>query len=262
MVYSADSNNNNSTSTPIHQVVSLFTNDHRLDNLTNDVAEINRDIVAIDQQFELQFHVSPIDIEQLSELLKRVKSSRSHVSYVLEMILLEIQSTPYQSFLSRILQETLRIEVEHDLQVLKLYANEILGHLSDVSQFGRYYYSESLAFTKQFLSSQTTDLLNLALQVDTALSEAYRNDPLQGKINATQKQKIESSLRQIVTDARSIRDSLATEYYSEIERIRLEDYELYPLQQSESEALIDSMNYIQSFVKKFEDIVQRINVVG
>jgi len=237
-------------------VLDRLGSDPKLAVLTNQTLTIYAEVQLIEKVFEMD--ISLRNITQLNEVLTQVKNVRLQTAYVLTQIRAEIASAQMRSFLNRILQESLRIQVEKYEKALKWIGLEILGDLSGVSNFDTYFNSEVVAIAKDLLMNRFFSMMLDAYEADKLIEDAHQKDPIHLTIDSATKAKIDSYFKDMIVNADLAKKELAKNYYDEVEKIRLDGRELNLLQRVDFELAIDLLNFLSNFVKRYEELFLKL----
>lgn len=237
------------------KIVERINSDSILSGFSKQVTALYAEVGKVERLLELDLALH--NISQLNDVLAQTKLVRaSHSLPLLNSIEGQIASSATsRTFLNRLLLETLRIEVDSYDRALKQIGLVIVGDLSDVARVERYYYSEAVAFTRELLQNRYLDILDGAYQVDVLLEEDYRKDPTRLHVDDVTREAVDKNFKDIVFAANVAHQEVASDYYAEVERIRLvENREINLLQRADTELLIDLLNGVVNFVTKYEQV--------
>lgn len=173
-------------------------------------------------------------------------------------IRLEITSSTnfLQTYGRRLYLEFLRLQMESHNRFLTNVGQTIMGSFDQLNKFPTYVSSENLGITMQLIGHKFIDIFTQVLEIDALIDENQKKGL---KIDQPTKQKIDQDLQQIAQVGQQAHNDITQEYYTEIERIRLEDKELNLLQKHEFELAIDMLNFMVNYTRHFEELFNRIN---
>ena len=116
--------------------------------------------------------------------------------------------------------------------------------------------SEVMLVARELMKARNAELLATMFEVDKLLVEAFQNGST--TVSAKTKADIDQHFRKILTIDQLTRDELATDYYKEVERIRLLDRELNLEMKMEFHVGIDMQNYLIAYTKNYEELFLKI----
>lgn len=129
----------------------------------------------------------------------------------------------------------MRLEVENFDRFLSNVGQTIMGSFDQLNKFPAYVTSENLGITIQLMGNKFSKVFDDVMEIDALISDSQKKGL---KIDQPTKQKIDRDLEEIAQTGQQAHNDVTQEYYSEIERIRLEDKELNLLQKHEFEMII------------------------
>jgi len=134
-----------------------------------------------------------------------------------------------------------------------------MASFGDVAPFPRYEVSESLAITFQLYANKFTQVQVDMLEIDTLIAEDMKKNTTGGKVSLATKQKVDKDLQEIEQVVAKAKQEMAAEFYQVVEKLRQEGKELQLKQRFDFELLIDELNFVVEYTKKFEELFNRIN---
>lgn len=169
----------------------------------------------------------------------------------------EIATHPDRSFYNRFALEALLIETKGHRKFLIDVAKEILAEKAQVAPFAVYETSEVMMVARELMTARYLDMLTTMFEVDKLLVEAFKM-PGATTVDQKTKQAIDEHFRKIITIDELTKTELATDFYKEVERIRLEGKELNLEMKMEFHVGIDLHNFLRSYVTKYEELFLKI----
>lgn len=228
-------------------------NDTKLANLTHYVTEIYDSVKLVDKVFEESRH----DSVRLSKLVEEIKELNAVVQMLQTEIQTEIATHPIRSFYNRFALEALLIQTNGHKKLLVDIAKEILAEKAKVAPFAVYETSEVMLVARELMQARYLDMLTTMFEVDKLLVEAFKM-PGATTVDQKTKQAIDEHFRKIITIDELTKAELATDFYKEVERIRLEGRELNLEMKMEFHVGIDMQNFLRSYVTKYEELFLKI----
>jgi len=242
----------------VEEINKRLNSDPAIAGLLKQVTKVLDEATQVEKIFEIDMSVRNITL--LNQILQQCKLVRqSQTSLIMVGIQSEIASAQPRTFFNRLLLEALRIQTVSYDKIFKWIGLEILGDLSDVSKFENYYYSEAVAIARQLIQARYYDILVSAIQIDQILEDVQKTDPLHTHVDAATKQSIDKHLKDILAATAVVKKEISADYYTEVERIRLENRELNLMQRMDIEMNIDMLNNAANFITKYEELFLRIN---
>lgn len=171
---------------------------------------------------------------------------------------LEIASSTsrLQTYGRRLYLEIKRLQVENFDRFLSNVGQTIMGSFAQLNKFPAYVTSENLGIAVDLVGRKLSKVLNDVIEIDALIGKSTSNGQ---KLDQATKQKIDHDLEEIALTGAQAHNDISQEYYTEIERIRLEDKELNLMQKHTLEMILDVLNFMIDYTRHFEDLFNRIN---
>lgn len=228
-------------------------NDPMLANLTHSVMEVYHSVKLVEKIFEENRQ----DSARLAKLVEEIKELNAVLQMLQIEISTEIATHPIRSFYNRFALEALLIETNGHRKFLVEVAKEILAEKAKVSSFAVYETSEMMIVARELMAARYLDMLKTMFEVDKLLVEAFKM-PGATTVDQKTKQAIDEHFRKIITIDELTKAELTTDFYKEVERIRLEGKELNLEMKMEFHVGIDLQNFLRAYVTKYEELFLKI----